>query len=77
MKNERLIKAREAVGLTQQELADKCGVSQSMIARVESGEREPRRWLTIRIAESLDESIGYLFYGQDDDQRSLPSDQSA
>lgn len=76
MKNESLIKAREAAGLTQRELAEKCGVSQSMIARIESGEREPRCWLMLRISQALGESVGYLFYGQNDDQRSLQVDKS-
>lgn len=33
--------AREEAGLSQRELAEKAGVSQSEIARIESGNREP------------------------------------
>jgi transcriptional regulator with XRE-family HTH domain len=33
--------AREAMGITQQELADKLGVGQGTISRWEAGERQP------------------------------------
>jgi len=33
--------AREEVGLSQRELADRAGVAQSEIARIENGKREP------------------------------------
>jgi transcriptional regulator with XRE-family HTH domain len=36
-----LVLAREDQGLTQRELAERAGVSQSEIARIESGQREP------------------------------------
>jgi transcriptional regulator with XRE-family HTH domain len=36
-----LLMAREEAGLSQRELAERAGVSQSEIARIESGNREP------------------------------------
>ncbi len=36
-----LLLAREEAGLSQRELADRAGVAQSEVARIESGKREP------------------------------------
>ena len=36
-----VLMAREEAGLSQRELADRAGVAQSEIARIESGKREP------------------------------------
>ena len=36
-----LLNARESVGMTQEELADICGVSQAYISKLESGEANP------------------------------------
>jgi transcriptional regulator with XRE-family HTH domain len=48
-----LRQARLAAGLTQQELADRLGVPQPVIARWESGDREPRVRAAVRLAEEL------------------------
>jgi transcriptional regulator with XRE-family HTH domain len=45
---------RSALGLSQQELADICGTTQSAIARLESGRRAPRVDTLLRIANALD-----------------------
>lgn len=45
---------RKARGLSQQELADLCGTTQSSIARLESGGRPPRIDTLLRIANALD-----------------------
>ena len=45
---------RLARGLSQQELADLCGTTQSAIARLESGGRPPRIDTLLRIANALD-----------------------
>jgi transcriptional regulator with XRE-family HTH domain len=45
---------RKAHGLSQQELAQLTGTTQSAIARLESGGRPPRIDTLLRIAEALD-----------------------
>ena len=45
---------RLARGLSQQELAELCGTTQSAIARLESGGRPPRIDTLLRIANALD-----------------------
>ena len=45
---------RQAVGLSQKELAELCGTTQSAIARLESGGRPPRIDTLLRLAAALD-----------------------
>jgi transcriptional regulator with XRE-family HTH domain len=45
---------RAARGLSQQELAELCGTTQSAIARLESGGRPPKIDTLLRIAAALD-----------------------
>jgi transcriptional regulator with XRE-family HTH domain len=45
---------RRARGLSQQEVAELCGTTQSAIARLESGGRPPRIDTLLRIANALD-----------------------
>ena len=45
---------RAELGLSQQQLAELCGTTQSAIARLESGGRPPRIDTLLRIAEALD-----------------------
>ena len=45
---------RNAKGLSQRELAERCGTTQSAIARLERGGRPPRIDTLLRIAEALD-----------------------
>lgn len=67
---ERIKAARKAANMTQQELADKLGVSGSMIAQYETDKRNPKRETLQRIAEVLkvpwanlagEKSIEYTF----------------
>ena len=51
---ERVAARRRALGLSQVELADLCGTTQSAIARLESGGRPPRIDTLLRIANALD-----------------------
>ncbi len=45
-----LVSIRKACGLTQVELAERMGVSQSNISQIESGAREPRVGWVLRYA---------------------------
>ena len=45
---------RRARGLSQAELAERCGTTQSAIARLESGGRPPRIDTLLRVAAALD-----------------------
>jgi transcriptional regulator with XRE-family HTH domain len=51
---QQVAKQRKAHGLSQQELAELTGTTQSAIARLESGGRPPRIDTLLRIAEALD-----------------------
>lgn len=45
---------REELGLSQQDLAVRCGTTQSAIARLEGGGRPPRIDTLLKIADALD-----------------------
>lgn len=51
---ERVAERRGARGLSQRQLAELCGTTQSAIARLERGGRPPRIDTLLRIAEALD-----------------------
>ena len=48
-----MVKARKERGWTQTNLADACGASQSAIARLESGEHDPKWSTAIRACRAL------------------------
>jgi len=50
---DRVADRRTAMGMSQRELADKCGTTQSAIARLERGGRPPRIDTLLRIADAL------------------------
>ena|SRR5512142_1843035 len=50
----RVAERRATMGLSQRELAELCGTTQSAIARLERGGRPPRIDTLLRIAEALD-----------------------
>jgi transcriptional regulator with XRE-family HTH domain len=51
---DRVAERRIEKGLSQRELAERCGTTQSAIARLERGGRPPRIDTLLRIAEALD-----------------------
>ncbi|RLF21563.1 MAG: hypothetical protein DRJ68_03175 [Thermoprotei archaeon] len=57
---EELRRMRLMAGLTQRELAERAGVSQSLIARIESGTVDPRLSTLRRILKALTPSMGGL-----------------
>ena len=50
---DRVAERRNTVGLSQRELAERCGTTQSAIARLERGGRPPRIDTLLRIADAL------------------------
>lgn len=52
---------RQELSLSQRELAELCGTTQSAIARFESGSRPPKLDTLIRIAEALDCELQVTF----------------
>ena len=53
----KIIRQRQRLGLTQQEVADRTGLKQEAIARLESGKRMPRFDTLLRVSNSLNMDI--------------------
>ena len=62
MKNLKLKAARAALDLSQQELADKVGVSRQTINAIEKGDYNPTIQLCISICKALDKTLNDLFW---------------
>jgi transcriptional regulator with XRE-family HTH domain len=56
-----LREARRSAGLTQRELAERLGVDQAVIARWETGVREPRVRAAVRLSEVLGTTANALW----------------
>ena len=52
-----IIELRESHGLTQSELAERCGIDQGDISRIERGSTSPTARTLQRIAEALDSDL--------------------
>src|SRR5579859_2037478 len=57
---DRLRRLRREHSLTQEELAQACGLSQEMIAKTEQGRRHPRLTVLAKIAQALDVPLSEL-----------------
>ena len=66
MKNLKLKSARAAKDMSQQELADKVGVSRQTINAIEKGDYNPTIRLCIAICKVLDKSLDELFWESDE-----------
>ena len=49
----KIVETREALGLTQRDLAKKCGIQQPALARIETGKVIPKLNTIIKIAEAV------------------------
>ena len=61
MKNLKLMSARAALDLSQQELADRIGVSRQTINAIEKGDYNPTINLCIAICKTLNKTLDDLF----------------
>lgn len=67
---DRIKEAREARGLSQQELALKCGwTSRSTISKIEKNICETRLTSLMKIAKALDVDPDYLVFGDAEDKK--------
>lgn len=57
--------AREGQGVSQEELAHRCGVSQAYVSGLEGGKRNPSLVSVLRVASGLRVSLELLFRGQE------------
>jgi len=73
MRNTRLIELREGAKMTQQQLAETVGLTQSMVALIESGRRSPSWTYRLRLAHWFGVSVEWLFFALGDDKLSLES----
>ena len=62
MKNLKLKAARAAMGLSQQGLAERCGVSRQTIVAIEKGDYNPTINLCIAICRALGRTLDELFW---------------
>ena len=66
MKNLKLKAARAALDLSQQELADKVGVSRQTINAIEKGDYNPTIKLCIAICKTLGKTLDELLWEQEE-----------
>jgi len=59
--NERIREYREALNLTQKEMAERLGVEQSSVSMWETGKASPRADMLLRIAKLFGCTVGDLF----------------
>ena len=62
MKNLRLYAARAALDLSQQQLAERVGVSRQTISAIEKGDYNPTINLCIAICKALNKTLDDLFW---------------
>ena len=60
----RVLRRRKALGLTQQELADRLGIAATNISSIERGEQNLTIRTLAKLADVLDVSVGELVTGQ-------------
>ncbi|MBR3033687.1 MAG: helix-turn-helix transcriptional regulator [Clostridiales bacterium] len=67
MKNLKLKAARAAMDMSQQDLADKVGVSRQTINSIEKGDYNPTIRLCIAICKVLGKTLDELFWDNEED----------
>ncbi|GEM_PF-728446 len=69
---ERIFSLRREMGMTQEDLAERAGVSSQFISYAESGKRSVRSENLLRISQALHVSVDYLLTGDTVDSDYLP-----
>ncbi|UUV25908.1 MULTISPECIES: helix-turn-helix domain-containing protein [Lysinibacillus] len=72
----RLRKCRESQGFSQIEFAQKLEVSNTVLSRYESGDREPNFDMLIKISSILNVSVDYLLFGSTNNKALFHSESS-
>ncbi len=70
---EHLLRARQWRGLTQKQLAERCGLHPSILSRIESGKREASLRETVQLAEALHVPLEWFVTGKDRPGSTLPN----
>ncbi len=68
MKNLKLKLARVEKGLSQQDLADRIGVTRQTIGLIEKGMYNPTLNLCLNIAKTLDKTLNDLFWSKNENE---------
>ena len=58
-----LREARERLGLTQEQVAERCGVHATEVSRIEAGKRDPQVSTLERLAKAVEMKPGQLLDG--------------
>ncbi len=69
---ERIFLRRKILGLTQEQLAEKLGVSVQMISNLELGKKAIRPENLIKLSKVLQLSADYILAGENSDTNALP-----
>lgn len=62
-RNDRLVRARSKMGLSQKEAAKCIGIASSMYAMLETGDRKGSDLTKLKVAKFFELPVGYLFFG--------------
>ena len=65
MKNEKMCALRQKMSLSQREVADAVGISQSSYAMIEGGYRHPRKEVEKKLANFFNVTVDELFFGEE------------
>lgn len=69
MKNKKMKIARIEKDLSQEQLADKIGVTRQTISMIEAGKFNPSLQLCISICRALDKTLNDLFWETEEEER--------
>lgn len=76
MKNEKMYALRQKMNLSQREVADAVGISQSSYAMIEGGYRHPRKEVEKKLANFFNVTVDELFFGEEFGEENISSDSS-